>query len=58
MLDDFAPAPSDDGSTRWTHWGNWIWTCKRCGFEATCSEDVGGHRRWHREQEVTRHAAG
>lgn len=50
MLGEFAPPDSADGSTRWTHWGNWIWTCRRCGFEATCCEDVGGHRRWHREQ--------
>lgn len=48
-MPDFAPTPKDDEAVRWTHWGNWVWTCP-CGFEATCSEDVGGHRAWHREQ--------
>jgi hypothetical protein len=40
---EFAPIPRDGESVRWSHWGNWLWRC-RCGFEASCREDVGGHR--------------
>lgn len=47
-LPEFAPIPKKGEAVRRTHWGNWIWTC-HCGFEATCCEDVGGHRAWHRE---------
>ena len=43
-MSEFAPIPRDGESVRWSHWGDWFWKC-RCGFEASCREDVGGHRR-------------
>lgn len=42
-MPEFAPIQRDGESVRWSHWGDWFWKC-RCGFEASCCEDVGGHR--------------
>jgi len=48
-LPEFAPTAREGEEVRHSPHGNWFWTCS-CGFEASCLEDVGGHRSWHREQ--------
>ena len=48
-MPEFAPAPREGERVEWLVHGNWKWICS-CGFDAYCSEDVGGHRAWHREQ--------
>lgn len=48
MIGEFRPQTRDGESVRDAVHGGWIWRCW-CGFEAMCSEDVGGHRSHHRE---------
>jgi len=47
-LPEFAPTAREGEEVRHSPHGNWFWTCS-CGFEASCLEDVGGHRSWYRE---------
>ena len=44
MLDEFRPIPREGERAEWLIHGGWVWYC-RCGFDAYCCEDVGGHRR-------------